>query len=174
MTKKNKENNLKFISIFLIFIYKVFDKMRTFSKKQIRNMILAESKDYIVIEKKDLKLKEDTNSNSYVEPSSNSISSLSSDLSNAKSKNPHDEEFIVNANSYDSNNSNDTVTLDVHGSNPTDASKNFQKMTKNPNVRNMIQKGNVNAKFHINNESLNRLRESSVKFTKKELNNIFK
>lgn len=144
--------------------------MKIFKKKDIRNIVLAESKNYIVIEKKNLKLKED--SNSYVEPSNNNISSLSSDLNNAKAKNPHDEEFVINASSYDSDNSNDTVTLDVQGNNATDASRNFQKMTRNPNVKNMIRKGNVNAKFHLRNENVNRLRESSVKFTKKELNDV--
>ena len=146
--------------------------MKTFKKKDVRNMILSESKDFIVIEKKDLKLKEDTNS--YVEPSSSNggSSSLASDLNNAKAKNPHDTEFVVNANSYDSNNSNDTITLDVQGNNANDASNNFKKMTRNPQVKSLIQKGNVNAKFHVG-ESLKRLRESSVKFTKQELNELF-
>ena len=53
-------------------------------------MILSESKDFVIIEKKNLKLKEDTNS--YFEPSSSNSgsSSLASDLNNAKAKNPHD------------------------------------------------------------------------------------
>ena len=46
-------------------------------------------------------------------------------------------------------------------------------MTRNPQVKSLMQKGNVNAKFHVG-ESLKRLRESSVKFTKQELNEFFK
>ena len=109
--------------------------METFKKKDIKNMLLAESKDFFVFEKKDLKLKEDTNS--YVEPSSSSstVSSLASDLNNAKAKNPHDSEFVVNASSYDQNNTNDTITLDIQGNNVTDASNNFKKITRNPNVK---------------------------------------
>lgn len=148
--------------------------METFTKKDIRKMMLSES--CLVFEKHELKLKEDTNSNSYVEPSSssNGVSSLTNDLNKAKANNPHDNEFVVDASSYDTNQSNDSVTLDIQGDNANDASKKFQTLSKNPNVRNMIQKGNVKAKFHINNESVNRLRESSVPFTKKELNEMFK
>ena len=78
---------------------------KVFSKKDINNMILKETKGYYILNKKDLKLNED-NSNAFVEPSSDSISSLSSDLSRTKSENPTDDQFIVNANSYDGNSSN--------------------------------------------------------------------
>ena len=37
-----------------------------------------------------------------------------------------------------------------------------------------VQKGNVNAKFHLNKESLCRLRETSVPFSKKELQEMLK
>ena len=123
--------------------------------------------------KSDLKLNED-NSNAFVEPSSDSISSLSSDLARTKSENPTDDQFIVNANSYDGNSSNNSVTLDVQGDNPTDATKNFQTITRNPAVRNLMNHTNVNAKIHLRNEGLERLRESSVPFTKKEIKEMFK
>lgn len=146
---------------------------KVFSKKDINNMILKETKGYYILNKKDLKLNED-NSNAFVEPSSDSISSLSSDLSRTKSENPTDDQFIVNANSYDGNSSNNSVTLDVQGDNPTDATKNFQTITRNPAVRNLMNHTNVNAKIHLRNEELERLRESSVPFTKKEIKEMFK
>ena len=146
---------------------------KIFSKKDINNIILKETKGYYILNKSDLKLNED-NSNAFVEPSSDSISSLSSDLAKTKSENPTDDQFIVNANSYDGNSSNNSVTLDVQGDNPTDATKNFQTMTRNPAVRNLMNHTNVNAKIHLRNEGLERLRESSVPFTKKEIKEMFK
>ena len=146
---------------------------KVFSKKDINNMILKETKGYYILNKKDLKLNED-NSNAFVEPSRDSISSLSSDLARTKSENPTDDQFIVNANSYDGNSSNNSVTLDVQGENPTDATKNFQTITRNPAVRNLMNHTNVNAKIHLRNEGLERLRESSVPFTKKEIKEMFK
>lgn len=146
---------------------------KVFSKKDINNIILKETKGYYILNKSDLKLNED-NSNAYVEPSSDSISSLSSDLAKTKSENPTDDQFIVNANSYDGNSSNNSVTLDVQGDNPIDATKNFQTITRNPAVRNLMNHTNVNAKIHLRNEELERLRESSVPFTKKEIKEMFK
>lgn len=146
---------------------------KIFSKKDINNIILKETKGYYILNKSDLKLNED-NSNAFVEPSSDSISSLSSDLAKTKSENPTDDQFIVNANSYDGNSSNNSVTLDVQGDNPTDATKNFQTITRNPAVRNLMNHTNVNAKIHLRNEGLERLRESSVPFTKKEIKEMFK
>ena len=146
---------------------------KVFSKKDINNIILKETKGYYILNKSDLKLNED-NSNAFVEPSSDSISSLSSDLARTKSENPTDDQFIVNANSYDGNSSNNSVTLDVQGENPTDATKNFQTITRNPAVRNLMNHTNVNAKIHLRNEGLERLRESSVPFTKKEIKEMFK
>lgn len=145
--------------------------MKQFTKQEIQKMILYENKIYSVYNKKDLVLNE-SNGNAYVEPSSDNASSLSSDLSKAKSKNPNDNEFIVNANSYDGDTSNNTVTLDVNGSTPSDATKKFNQLTKQPQVRQLISKGNVNAKIHLNNEEIKRLKENSIKFTKKELTNF--
>lgn len=146
--------------------------MKVYSKRDIDRMFLNESKIYRVFEKKDLVLNE--SGNAYVEPSNDSQSSLSSDLSKTKAKNPTDNEFIVNANSYDGDASNNTVTLDVSGNTTSDATNNFNKLTKQPNVRQLISKGNVNAKIHLNKESIDRLRENSIPFSKKELNEILK
>jgi hypothetical protein len=120
----------------------------------------------MVYEKRNLRLQ--TEGNAYVEPSSNTNSSLSSDLNKAKSKNPTDKEFVANLNSYDGNANNNPVTLDVQGKTTADAAKNLQQTTNRPEIRNLMNKGNVNAKIHISNESLERMREHSIPFTKKE------
>ena len=145
--------------------------MKIFTKKEIKNMVLDESKIYRVFEKKDLKLYED-DGNAYVEPSSDSSSSLTGDLAKAKSKNPNDDEFIVNANSYDGDSSNNAITLDVVGNSPNDASTNFRKLTKQPGVRQLMANSNVNAKIHLKNENIEKIKENSIPFTKKELNEI--
>ena len=146
--------------------------MRKYTKNEIEKMMVSESRLFKVFEKRDLKLVED-DSNAYVEPSSDGISSLASDLSKTKAENPTDDKFIVNMNSYDNNTSNNPITLDVNGNNPSDASKKLQQMTKQPGVKQLLNTNtNVNAKVHINKENIERLRESSVAFSKKELNNL--
>jgi hypothetical protein len=151
---------------------------KIFSKKDINNIILKETKGYYILNKSDLKLNEDTK-NSYVEPSStNSSTSLASDLAKTKSENPQDDTFIVNTNNYDTNQNNNSVNLDVTGRNAQDAANNLRNTMKNPAVKNLMGKTNVNAKIHLRNgvdrEHLNKLREGSVPFTKKEIKEMFK
>lgn len=119
---------------------------------------------YITFKKKELKLNEEKNS--YVSSSSDNISSLSTDLSKAKNENPTDNTFIVNTKSYNNNSQDNPITLDVAGKNPTDAANKYQQLTKNPNVKSLINKGNVNAKIHLQNEN------KYVTFSKKELQEI--
>lgn len=152
---------------------------KVFSKKDINNIILKETKGYYILNKSDLKLNEDNNRNSYVEPSStNSSTSLASDLAKTKSENPQDDTFIVNTNNYDTNQNNNSVNLDVTGRNAQDAANNLRNTMKNPAVKNLMGKTNVNAKIHLRNgvdrEHLNKLREGSVPFTKKEIKEMFK
>ena len=152
---------------------------KIFSKKDINNIILKETKGYYILNKSDLKLNEDNNRNSYVEPSStNSSTSQASDLAKTKSENPQDETFIVNTNNYDTNQNNNSVNLDVTGRNAQDAANNLRNTMKNPAVKNLMGKTNVNAKIHLRNgvdrEHLNKLREGSVPFTKKEIKEMFK
>lgn len=146
--------------------------MRRYTKKEIEKMMVSESRLFKVFEKRDLKLVED-DSNAYVEPSSDGISSLASDLTKTKTENPTDDKFIVNMNSYDNKTSNNPITIDVNGDSPSDASKKLQQMTKQPGVKQLLNTNtNVNAKVHLNKEHIERLRESSVSFSKKELNNL--
>lgn len=145
--------------------------MVKYTKKDIEKFLFMENKRPFIFEKRMLKLKEG-DGNAYVEPSSDSMSTLSSDISRAKSENPTDNTFIVDTSSYDSNKNNNSVTVDVNASNPTDASNKITQLTKDSNVKQLMSKGKLNAKVKLNNESINRLRETSVPFTKKELNEL--
>ncbi len=131
----------------------------------------------LIFSKKSLHLNEDNNSSNgtaYVEPSSDNTSSLATDINKTKQENPTDDTFIVNANSYDGNKSNNAVTLDITADNGQDATQQFTQMRQNPYVRNMIANGNVNARIHLKNEQIERLRENSVSFTKKEIKDMLK
>lgn len=136
--------------------------MLKFTKKNIEALIMNENK-CLSFNKKDLVLKEDKNT--YVEPTSTyGSSSLASDLSKAKAENPNDDEFVVDGNSYNSNNNDNAITLDVQGDNATDAAKNFNMMQQNPYVKNLKNK---NFRFHLES-----LRRNSIPFSKKEINEM--
>ena len=131
----------------------------------------------LIFSKKNLHLNEDNNKSqgtAYVEPSSDNTSSLASDINKTKQENPSDDTFIVNANSYDGNKSNNTVTFDITADNGQDATQQFTQMKQNPYMKNMIANGNVNARIHLRNEHIERLRENSVSFTKKEIKDMLK
>ena len=59
-----------------------------------------------------------------------------------------------------------------------DAEKQIRSFTTNPRLNSIINKGDANVKVHLRNgvdrEYLNKLREGSVQFTKKEINEMFK
>lgn len=131
----------------------------------------------LIFSKKSLHLNEDNNGSNgtaYVEPSSDNTSSLASDINKTKQENPTDDTFIINANSYDGNKSNNTVTFDITADNGQDATQQFTQMKQNPYMKNMIANGNVNARIHLKNEHIERLRENSVSFTKKEIKDMLK
>ena len=136
------------------------------SKKRLDNIFLKENNKIISFPKSKIRLiNEDNNEkNAYVEPSSDHTSSLASDLSKSKAQNPTDDTFIVNNNSYDGDSSNNTVTLDVDANSTSDAASQVQNLQRNPNVRNLMNRTNVNTKVHIRE-----MEERSVSFTKKEL-----
>lgn len=140
--------------------------MKCYTKREINKMALVESKVCHVFEKKDLRLKEETNTNSYVEPSSSSASgaNLAMDLNKAKTQNPHDEEFVVDASSYDGRSGTQDVTVDIKADNPQDASKKLQQTIKQPGMNSIVNKGNLKAKIHMG--------ENIVKLSKSELNKI--
>jgi hypothetical protein len=59
--------------------------------------------------------------------------------------------------------------VDIHADNAQDASQKFQTMRQNPHMKNLMANSNVNAKVHLKNEHIERLRETSVSFSKKEI-----
>ena len=129
----------------------------------------------LIFNKRNLHLNEDNNGangNAYVEPSSDSTSSLATDINKTKQENPTDDTFVFNANSYDGNKANNTVTLDVLADNAQDASQQFNTLRQNPQVKNLMSTNNVNARVHLRNENLNYLKENSVSFTKKEIKEL--
>ena len=131
----------------------------------------------LIFSKKSLHLNEDNNGSNgtaYVEPSSDSTSSLATDINKTKQENPTDDTFIVNANSYDGKTSNNTFTFDMDAENAQDATNKFNQMKQNPYVNNLIANGNVNARIHMKTEHIERLRENSVSFTKKEIKDMLK
>lgn len=142
-----------------------------FKKKDLEKLILNENQSIISIPKHKLRLKEDANSTAYVEPSSDNTSSLATDLSQTKSSNPTDNTLVVNNNSYDGDSSNNTVSLDVDANSTSDAASKIQMLNKNPNVKNLMSRTNVNTKVHLK-ERLENLRENSVMFTKDEIRKI--
>lgn len=131
----------------------------------------------LIFNKKSLRLNEDNNDTegtAYVEPTSDNTSSLASDINKTKQENPTDNTFVFNANAYDGNKTNNTVTFDVRADNAQDASQQFQTMRQNPHVRSLMANGNVNARVHLRNEQIEKLRESSISFSKKEINEMLK
>jgi hypothetical protein len=134
------------------------------------------SDNYFILKKSQIRLREDDNSNAYVQPSdaSASSSSLSSDLAKAQSNNPTDDEFVINTKNYDGNSNNQPPTFDIKASNASDATKQYQKMMQNPQVRQINQTTGANVKIHLNNESIEYKRKYSIPFSKKELTNFLK
>lgn len=147
---------------------------RQYSKQETKYRRLCENNNFFVVPKGQLKLKEDNDSNAYVEPSqSNSnSSSLASDLSKSMSDNPTDDTFVVNSKNYDSNSSNQIPTFDITASSPQDASAQYQKYMQNPDMKRLCSKDGANVKIHLKNESIEYRRKNSVVFTKAELNKL--
>lgn len=150
--------------------------MKSFTKAQIEKMLVKEDTNKKTYKKKDLVLKEDIDnqSNAYVQPSSDSVTSLATDINRAKAENPTDDTFYANLNSYDGKAANNPVTLDIVEKNPTKASQKIQQTMRNPQVKNLMNSTNVNVKVHLQNEHIEKLRENSVKFTKTELSQMLR
>ena len=72
--------------------------------------------------------------------------------------------MYVDAKDYDASQKNDSVRIDVNANNTREATQEIQKLQKNPQMKNMMN--NMNTKFHV------RLKENSVSFSKKELNEM--
>lgn len=116
-------------------------------------------------------LKED--GNAYVSSSNDSMSSLGSDINRSKTENPTDKDFVVDLSTYDGNKGNNPVSLDVNAKNGVDAQRQIQNnINSKPQLKTMMNNGQLNANVHIKEDRLKELRENSIGFTKKEITDI--
>lgn len=150
---------------------------KVFTKKDIENKILRETKGYYFVNKKDLKLVSE--GNAYVDDTTGNgnMSSLSTSLSDAKTKNPTDDTFIVPSNNFDGKKSNNGVEIGIEANSTQEASNKIKDLTyNNQGVKTLMNdpKSSPNFKVHLKSESIERLRESCVPFTKQELNKLLK
>lgn len=141
-----------------------------------------------IYEKKDLKLKKGgkkihvnerfqslVEGDAYVKPSSDSIGSLGSDINKSKTQNPTANNFTVDLGSYDGNSQNNPVALDINAKNGTEAQQQIKKnVTSKPQLKSMMNNGQLQANVHMRNENIKRLRENAIPFTKKEINELLK
>lgn len=153
---------------------------KIFTKKNIENYILSETKGYYVLNKKDIILKEGVDGDAYVEPSNktSSSSSLANDINKTRTENPNADTFVVNPTDYNSSQSNNVPDLNIDADNAMDAEKQIKNFNTNPKFSSIINQGDANVKVHLRNgvdkEHLNKLRESSISFTKKEIMQMLK
>ena len=118
----------------------------------------------IILEKKQIRLKED-DSNAFVQPDEHSSStSLANDITTAQKNNPNDDKFIFNSQDYDGRATTDIPDLSIKAKNPQDAQQQYQQMMKNPSVKQMMSKTNTNVTVDLQKEG--------KLYTKKELNKI--
>lgn len=146
------------------------------TKRDIRNYILAEGKNYKVFPKKNLKL----NENEYV--TGNDTSSVASNLS--KAFGTGEEAATFDGSSLTDNNNDGDLNLNVTGNNTTQIAQNANREMKNlekrgvkpnditftaRNVAKPMQNSSVESK-----PTLDEMRNSSVPFSKRELMKIFR
>lgn len=120
----------------------------------------------LIFNKKNLHLNEgnnNTDSIASVTPSSNSITSVSTDLTNSRKENPTANSFDIDPKNYDGNPANDPITMDIHADNEMDASKKIQQLTKRQDFKQL-----KNPKIRVS------YNESCVTFSKKEIREMLK
>ena len=147
---------------------------RLYSKKYIDNYILSETKGYYILNKDELILREDLRGDAYVEPSTiGTSSSLSTDLNKTRIENPNADSYVVNPTDYNATKTDDVPDLNIDAQNSMDAEKQIKNLNTNPRMSSIINHGDANVKVHFR-ENLDRLRESSVSFSKKEISEMLK
>lgn len=120
----------------------------------------------LVFSKKHLKLNEgnnNTDSIASVTPTSNSISSVASDLTASRKDNPTTNTFEIDPKNYNGNTSDDPIPIEINSENPADASQQIQQLTKRQDFKQM-----KNPKIRVT------FNENCVTFSKKELNEMLK
>lgn len=149
--------------------------MKIFTKKEMDRMRINESQLYKIYEKKELVLHEDNSERvAAVQPTTNGNSStysLNSDLADSQRNNPGVNHFEIDGGDYDHKQTNDSVKFNINATNTTDATQEIQNLQKNPQLRNVMN--NMDTKFHVHmKENINKLRENSISFSKKEIREI--
>lgn len=120
----------------------------------------------IIFSKKSLKLNEANNnaeSIATVVPTSNSITSVSHDLTASRKDNPTANVFDVDPKNYNGNPSDDPIPMEIHADNEADASNQIQQLTKRQDFK-QIKNPKIRVTFN----------ENCVTFSKKELNEMLK
>lgn len=137
--------------------------MKIYNKKNITLKPLYENKKTIMIEKKNLILKETGEQDAYVEPQQQG-QSLSSALSQERANDPNANTFVASASDFDNNQATNKVMLDINAKNPADAQSQVQqKVNNNPQLKSLKPMLNI----HMEN-----IKKNSVMFTKNELDKI--
>lgn len=119
-----------------------------------------------IFNKKNLKLNEgnnNTDSVATVNPSSNNITSVASDLTASRQDNPTVNTFEIDPKNYNGNASDDPIPMEINAENPADASKQIQNLTKRQDFK-QIKNPKIRVTFN----------ENCVTFSKKELNEMLK
>lgn len=114
----------------------------------------------IILEKRQMKLVEDSKITAAINPSS------STDLSNQLTKsftNPNVKNTQVNADATDDKANNNNTIVDINATNPQDASMKIKQMNNTPNIK----------KLGVDNVTYN-IQKESVSYSKKELNQLLK
>lgn len=120
----------------------------------------------IIFSKKSLKINEgnnNTDSIASVTPTSNSITSVASDLSASMKDNPTTNTFEIDPKNYNGNTSDDPIPMEINAENPVDASQQIQNLTKRQDFK-QIKNPKIRVTFN----------ENCVTFSKKELTEMLK
>lgn len=160
--------------------------MRVFTKKDIKIKL----KEGYVLHKEDLLLKEDSNTTAQVNPTNpnSSPSNLNADIADAKNDSDGKEALTVKLNDYDGNPGNDQkLDLAVTGKTTADQARNMQDMVKNPIIKREMNRGTdinvrvpsaAEASMQNSSRSINpnlmKLRENSIGFSKKEMDEFLR
>lgn len=138
--------------------------MKKYTKRDIENIILSESKGCKIYKKKELKLKEDNETNKTYVDGSGSPSDVSMAANKALTNSPTSDSAVVPMSNFDSKSGNNVNTVKASSNKPQDIK----------NAINSVKPG-TNYNLEIpRNESIDYLRNNSVSFTKKEIKKLLK
>lgn len=139
----------------------------SFSKNDIKHIILAEGSDYNVYKKRSLILKEDGKEDTSFASDMDDVEDAASDSSS--------NTFVMDGSTADNNTTTNKPTVDVTATNASDFKNKVNQMTNNPTIKKMGGLSNVNIKGTLNAESKKPKKVvESISFSKKELSDLLK